>query len=1063
MIERLIRWSVANRVIVLALAAVLAGWGAWAARSTPVDAIPDLSDVQVIVKTTWPGQAPQVIEDQVTYPLSTALLAVPGATTVRGYSMFGDSYVYVLFADGTDIYWARSRVLEYLSQVAPRLPPGAAPALGPDATGVGWVYQYALVDRTGGHDLAQLRALQDWFIRFELQKLPGVAEVAPIGGMVKQYQVVADPVALRAYNLPLSAVRGAIERANQEAGGSVLEMAEAEYMVRAGGYVRGVEDLRDVPLKATAAGGIPVLLKDVAEIRVGPELRRAVSELDGEGEAVGAVIVMRWGGNARATIKAVEAKLGELKRSLPEGVEIVTTYDRSALIDRAVANLWEKLGEEFIVVVLVCAAFLLHLRSSLVVVLSLPLGVLAAFGVMHVQGINANIMSLGGIAIAIGAMVDAAIVMIESLHRRLEHEMLTPENRWRLVAETASEVGPALFFSLVIITLSFLPVFALEAQEGRLFRPLAFTKTYAMAAAAVLSVTLVPVLMGWFVRGRMVPERKNPLNAALIALYRPALRAALAAPWVTIAAALVIVASTAWPLSRIGSEFMPDLDEGDLLYMPSFLPDVSIGRARDVLQLTDRLIKTVPEVASVHGKLGRAETATDPAPISMVETTIRLKPRAEWRPGMTIEGIKAELDRIVRVPGAPNTWTMPIKNRTDMLATGIKTPVGIKVAGPDLATIDRVAVEVERAVKTVPGTVSAYAERPIGGRYVDVEIDRKAAARFGLNVADVQQIVRTAIGGEEVTRSVEGRQRFPVNLRYPQQWRDSPDALATLPIVTPSGAHVALGDVAKVRIQDGPSMIRTENARPNGWLFVDIAGGRDLGGYVAEAKQAVAKSVALPPGYSIAWSGQFEYLERVQERLAVVAPLAVALIALMLWLALKRAADVLIVMGSLPVALAGGAWLLWWLGYHLSVAVAVGFIALAGVAVETAIVMLVYLNLALERRRRDAAAAGRSLTTVDLDDAIVEGALLRLRPKAMTVATIFAGLLPIMLGGGTGSEVMRRIAAPMVGGMVSATVLTLLVIPAVFLVCQRFRLRSPAAVHEGASERPHRSAEQPAE
>jgi Cu(I)/Ag(I) efflux system membrane protein CusA/SilA len=1062
MIERLIRWSIANRVIVLALVAVLAGWGVWAARNTPVDAIPDLSDVQVIVKTTWPGQAPQVIEDQVTYPLSTALLSVPGATTVRGYSMFGDSYVYVLFADGTDMYWARSRVLEYLSQIAPRLPPGAQPALGPDATGVGWVYQYALVDRTGRHDLAQLRALQDWFLRFELQKLPGVAEVAPIGGMVKEYQVVADPVALRAYNLPLSAVREAIERANQESGGSVLEMAGAEYMVRASGYIRGVEDLRNVPLKATA-GGIPVLLKDVAAIRVGPELRRAVSELDGEGEAVGAVVVMRWGGNARATIKAVEAKLAELKRSLPEGVKVVTTYDRSALIDRAVDNLWHKLGEEFAVVVLVCAAFLLHLRSSLVVVLSLPLGVLAAFGVMHAQGINANIMSLGGIAIAIGAMVDAAIVMIESLHRRIEHEPLTPENRWRLVAETAAEVGPALFFSLVIITLSFLPVFALEAQEGRLFKPLAFTKTYAMASAAVLSVTLVPVLMGWFVRGRIIPERRNPLNRALIALYRPALRAALAAPWLTIAAAALIVASAAWPLSRTGSEFMPDLDEGDLLYMPSLLPDVSIGEAREVLQITDRLIKTVPEVASVHGKLGRAETATDPAPISMVETVVRLKPRAEWRPGMTIEGIKAELDRIVRVPGAPNTWTMPIKNRTDMLATGIKTPVGIKVAGPDLAAIDRIAVEVERAVKAVPGTVSAYAERPVGGRYIDVDVDRKAAARYGLNVADVQQIVRTAVGGEEVTRSVEGRQRFPVNLRYPQQWRDSPDALATLPIVTPSGAHVVLGDVARIRVADGPSMIRTENARPNGWVFVDIASGRDLGGYVAAAKEAVARAVALPPGYSIAWSGQFEYLERVKERLTVVAPLAVALIALMRWLALKRAADVLIVMGSLPVALAGGAWLLWGLGYNLSVAVAVGFIALAGVAVETAIVMLVYLNLALERRRREASAAGRRLTAEDLDEAIVEGALLRLRPKAMTVATILAGLLPIMLGGGTGSEVMRRIAAPMVGGMAGATVLTLLVVPALFLVWQRSRLRSSAAVPEGAHVRPARSAEQPAE
>jgi Cu(I)/Ag(I) efflux system membrane protein CusA/SilA len=1043
MIARLIHWSIANRVTVLALALMLAGWGAWSARNTPVDAIPDLSDVQVIVKTTWPGQAPQVIEDQITYPLSTAMLAVPGAATVRGYSMFGDSYVYVLFDEGTDLYWARSRVLEYLAQVAPRLPPGAVPALGPDATGVGWVYQYALIDRTGRHDLAALRALQDWFLKFELQALSGVAEVAPIGGMVRQYQVVADPVALRAYGLPLAAVRDAIQRANQESGGSVLEMAEAEYMVRAGGYIRGADDLRSIPLKATPAG-IPVLLKDVAEIRLGPELRRGVSELDGEGEAVGAVIIMRWGGNARATIKAVDAKLAELRKSLPEGVEIVTTYDRSALIDRAVANLWEKLGEEFVVVVLVCAAFLLHLRSSLVVVLTLPLGILAAFAVMRLQGINANIMSLGGIAIAIGAMVDATIVMIESLHRRIEHEPLTAGNRWRLVGETAAEVGPALFFALVIITLSFLPVFTLEAQEGRLFKPLAFTKTYAMAAASLLSVTLVPVLIGYFVRGRIVPEMRNPLNAGLAALYRPLLHGALAAPWVTIIAALLIVASTAWPLARIGSEFMPDLDEGDILYMPSLLPDVSIGKAREVLQLTDRLIKTVPEVESVHGKLGRAETATDPAPLSMIETVIRLKPRAEWRPGLTLEALKAELDRIVRIPGMPNTWTMPIKNRTDMLATGIKTPLGVKVSGPDLSVIDRIASVVERAIKDVPGTVSAYAERPVGGRYVDIAIDRRAAARYGLNVADVQQIVRTAVGGEEVTRTVEGLQRFPVNLRYPQHWRDSPTALTTLPIVTPSGAHVALGDLARITIQDGPGMIRTENARLNGWVFVDIAG-RDLGGYVADAKAAVAAAVKLPPGYALAWSGQFEYLERVRDRLDVVAPLTVVLIALMLWLTFRRGAEVLIVLTSLPVALAGGIWLLWWLGYNLSIAVIVGFIALGGVAVETAIVMLLYLNLALDRRRTVAVSSGRALTTRDLEEAVVEGALLRLRPKAMTVATIIAGLLPILLGTGTGSEVMRRIAAPMVGGMVTATVLTLLVIPAMFLVWQRLRLRSPAA------------------
>ncbi|HEY0834236.1 MAG TPA: efflux RND transporter permease subunit [Azospirillum sp.] len=1043
MIEGLIRWSVGNRGIVLLLAAMLAGWGVWAVRNTPVDAIPDLSDVQVIIKTTYPGQAPQVVEDQITYPLSTALLAVPGAMTVRGVSMFGDSYVYVLFREGTDLYWARSRVLEYLSQVAPRLPPGARPALGPDATGVGWIFQYALVDRSGRHDVGQLRALQDWFLKFELQATPGVAEVAPIGGMVRQYQVVVDPNALRAYGLPLAQVREAIERANQESGGSVLEMAEAEYMVRASGYIKGVDDLRNVPLKANPAG-VPILLKDVADIRLGPELRRSVGELDGQGEAVGGVVVMRWGENALTTIDAIKAKIERLRHSLPEGVEIVTTYDRSDLIGRAIDNLKDKLTEESIVVVLVCAAFLLHLRSSLVIILTLPLGILAAFVVMHAQGINANIMSLGGIAIAIGAMVDAAIVMIESLHRRIEHEPLTKENRWRLVAETAAEVGPALFFSLVIITLSFLPVFALESQEGRMFKPLAFTKTYAMAAAAVLSVTLVPVLMGYFVRGRIVAERRNPLNSLLIWLYRPLLRGAMAAPWVTILAAILLVASMAWPLQRIGSEFMPDLDEGDLLYMPSLMPDVSIGKAREVLQQTDRLIKTVPEVEAVYGKIGRAETATDPAPISMFETTIKLKSRDRWRPGMDMAGIRTELDRAVKVPGVTNVWIMPIKNRIDMLATGVKTPVGIKVAGPDLGEIGRLAAQVEAAVRAVPGTASAYAERPVGGRYVDVDINRRAAARYGLNIADVQQVVRTAVGGEEVTQSIEGLQRFPVNVRYPWEWRDTPDALAALPIVTPSGAHIALGDVARVRIKDGPGMIRTENARLNGWVFVDIAG-RDLGGYVADAREVIARSVRLPPGYSLSWSGQFEYLERVRGRLTAIAPLTVALIALMLWFTFQRLGEVLVVMASLPVALAGGVWLLWYLGFNLSVAVGVGFIALAGVAVETAIIMLVYLNLALERHRAEVAAEGRALTPEDVEAAVIEGALLRLRPKVMTVATIFAGLLPIMVGGGTGSEVMRRIAAPMVGGMASATALTLIVIPAVYLIWQRFRLRTQAA------------------
>ncbi len=1055
MIERLIEWSVQNRFFVLVLAAVLAGGGLWAVRSTPVDAIPDLSDVQVIIKTTFPGQAPQVVEDQITYPLTTAMMAVPGAVTVRGFSFFGDSYVYVLFEDGTDLYWARSRVLEYLSQVTPRLPAGATPALGPDATGVGWIYQYALVDRTGGHDIGQLRALQDWFLKYELQTVPGVSEVATIGGMVRQYQVSVDPNALRAYNLTLQRIREAITRGNAEAGGSVIEMAEAEYMVRASGYIDEIADLRSIPLKAGPMG-IPVLLKDVAEIRIGPELRRGVSELDGEGEAVGGVIVMRWGENALATIDAVKAKLEDLRHGLPPGVEIVTTYDRSSLILRAIDNLWHKLGQEFVVVVLVCAAFLLHLRSSLVIVITLPLGVLAAFVVMRAQGINANIMSLGGIAIAIGAMVDAAIVMIESLHRRLQNDGARGVDRWRIVTETANEVGPALFFSLLIITVSFIPVFALEAQEGRLFKPLAFTKTYAMAAAAILSVTLVPVLMGYFVRGRLIAEDRNPLNVACMWLYRPCLRLALAAPWLVILAGVLLAASVAWPLMRTGTEFMPELDEGDLLYMPSLMPGVSIGKAREVLQQTDRLIATVPEVEHAHGKVGRAETATDPAPLTMVETTIRLKPKDQWRPGVTLDDIRAELDRIVQLPGVTNVWIMPIKNRIDMLATGVKTPVGVKVSGPDLEAIGRLAAQIETAVQEVPGTLSAYAERPVGGRFLSVDIDRQTAARYGLNVADVQDVVRTAIGGLKVTESIEGLERFPVNIRYPADWRNSPDALRQLPIVTPSGAHIALGDVARIAIEDGPGMIRTENARLNGWVFVDIAG-RDLGGYVNEARDVVARSVDLPPGYSIAWAGQFEYLERVQDRLTIIAPLTIVIIALMLWMTFHRMGEVLIVLAALPVALAGGVWLLWFLDFNLSVAVAVGFIALAGVAVETVIVMLVYLNVALKGRIKAAARERRRVENHEIEDAITEGALLRLRPKLMTVATIFAGLLPIMFGSGTGSEVMRRIATPMVGGMITATIVTLIVVPAVYLVWQRAAQRRELVAEPAPSQTPNLS------
>ncbi|MFQ5534538.1 MAG: efflux RND transporter permease subunit [Sphingomonadales bacterium] len=1032
MIANLIRWSLANRFLVVMLAVLLGAWGLYAVGKTPLDAIPDLSDVQVIIKTTYPGQAPQVVEDQVTYPLTTAMLAVPGAVTVRGYSFFNDSYVYILFEDGTDLYWARSRVLEYLSQVAPLLPDGARPALGPDATGVGWVYQYALIDRTGRHDLSALRGLQDWFLKFELQTVEGVAEVATIGGMVKQYQVVVDPNRLRAYDIPLTKIRDAIRLGNQETGGRVIEMAEAEYMVRASGYIDDLDDLKKIPLGHTEMG-TPIFLEDLAEIRLGPELRRGIGELNGEGEAVGGVIIMRFGENALATIGRVKEKLEILKRSLPEGVEIVETYDRSALIERAVSTLNEKLIEEFIAVALVCALFLFHLRSALVVVLSLPLGIVAAFIVMNGQGINANIMSLGGIAIAIGAMVDATIVMIENLHKHMERESLTPENRWRIVAKAAVEVGPPLFFSLLIITFSFVPIFVLEAQEGRLFRPLAFTKTYAMAAAAGLSVTLVPVLMGYFIRGRITPEHKNPINRGLIAGYRPFINLVLKHPKSMVAVTLLIMASAVWPLRHIGSEFMPDLDEGDLLYMPSAFPAASAGKMAEIVQQTNRLIMTVPEVASVYGKAGRAETATDPAPLTMVETTIRLKPREEWRPGMTTEKLKRELDRLVQVPSLTNVWIMPIKNRIDMLATGIKTPVGIKVAGPDLDVIGEIGELIETVIRDVPGTASVYAERVTGGRFIDVDIDRVAAARFGLNIADVQDIVQTAIGGMTVTQSVEGLERYPVNLRYPRGIRDSLDRLRGLPVVTPFGAQIPLGRLATIEVSNGPGVVRSENARLNGWIYVDISG-RDIGSYVADARRAVLEQVDMPPGYSLAWSGQYEYMERARERLGLVVPVTLVIILLLLYLSFRNLTAVLIIMGTLPLALVGGIWLLYLLGYNMSVAVGVGFIALAGVAVEIGVLMMVYLNEAWGRRRREAREQGRAVTAEDLRAAVIDGALLRVRPIMMTVSVIIAGLLPIMVGTGTGSEVMRRIAAPMVGGMVSATVLTLLVIPAMFLL-----------------------------
>ena len=1034
MIIRIIEWSLRNRFLVLFLSVIVTGWGIYSVSTTPVDAIPDLSDVQVIIRTSYPGQAPNVVEDQVTYPLSTAMLSVPRAVTVRGYSFFGDSYVYVIFEDGTDLYWARSRVLEYLSQVSGRLPPGASPQLGPDATGVGWIYEYALVDRSGNHDLAQLRSIQDWFLKFELQTVPGVSEVATVGGMVRQYQVVVDPDGLRAYGLTLAQVRRAIQRGNQEVGGSVIEMAEAEYMVRATGYINSIDDLKRIPL-IVSDQGTPVLLQDVADIRLGPQMRRGIADLDGEGEVVGGIVVMRWGENALQTIDNVKQKLKQLEAGLPEGVEIVETYDRSGLIERAVDTLKNRLVEEFLVVALVCAVFLFHLRSSLVIVFSLPIGILVAFIIMRGQGINANIMSLGGIAIAIGAMVDAAIVMIENLHKHIEKEGLTDENRWRLVRKATLEVGPPLFFSLLIITLSFIPVFTLEAQEGRLFSPLAYTKTYAMAAAAGLSITLVPVLMGIFVRGRIRPELDNPLNRWLLAGYKPVINAVLRFPKVFLAGAVILVLLTIWPLSRLGAEFMPDLDEGDLLYMPTTFPAVSIGKARELLQQTDRLIRTVPEVERVFGKMGRADTATDPAPLTMIETLIQLKPRNEWRAGMDLDGLKRELDGIVKFPGLTNAWVMPIKTRIDMLATGIKTPVGIKVAGPDLVTIQAIGEQIEEALLRVPGTASAYSERVVGGRYITIDINRIEAARYGLNIADVQEVVSTAVGGMNVTQSVEGLERYPVNMRYPRNVRDSVSNLKNLPIVTPTGARIPLQEVADVRVDSGPAMIKSENARLNGWIFVDIKD-RDLASYVADAQRVVSDSVDLPAGYSVTWSGQYEYLVRAKKRLSLVVPVTLVIILLLLYLNFRGIVEVLIIMGTLPLALVGGLWLLYLLDYNMSVAVGVGFIALAGVAVEIGVVLLVYLNHALERRLGEQRDEAR-LTPAQVREVVIDGALLRLRPIMMTVAAILAGLLPIMFGSGTGSEVVRRIAAPMVGGLISTTVLTLIVIPALYLLWKR--------------------------
>ncbi len=1029
MIEWIIRASVKARGLVVVAALVLTVIGIAAVRTTPVDALPDLSDVQVIIRTTYPGQAPQIVENQVTYPLTTTMLSVPGARVVRGYSFVGDSFVYVLFEDGTDLYWARSRVLEYLSQVQGRLPPGATASLGPDATGVGWIYEYALVDKTGRHDLAQLRSIQDWFLRFELKAVPGVAEVASIGGMVKQYQVVVDPQKLASYGVTANDVSEALKRANQETGGGVVEMAEAEYIVRATGYLKTLDDFRAVPIR-TAAGGIPVLLGDIATVQVGPDMRRGIAELNGEGEVAGGVIVMRQGKNAREVIEGVRSKLAELKASLPPGVEIVTTYDRSGLIDRAVENLTGKLFEEFLIVALVCGLFLWHARSALVAILTLPLGILIAFIVMRFQGLNANILSLGGIAIAIGAMVDAAVVMIENAHKHLERwahdhpgEELKGEARWRVITDAAAEVGPALFLSLLIITFSFIPIFSLQGQEGRLFAPLAFTKTYAMAGAALLSITLIPVLMGWLIRGRIPAEDTNPINRWLTRVYRPALDWVLAKPKAALLIAGLVFASSLWPISQTGGEFMPQMNEGDLLYMPSALPGISTAKAAMLLQQTDRLIKTVPEVESVFGKAGRADSATDPAPLEMFETTIRFKPKSQWRAGMTQERLIDELDKTVKVPGLANFWIPPIRNRIDMLATGIKSPIGIKVSGANLDDIDRTAREIEAVAKTVPGISSALAERLSGGRYIVVSINRAAAARFGLNVADVQSVVSGAIGGEAVGQTVEGLARYPISVRYPREIRDSVDDIVNLPVLTPSRQQITLGTVADVRISNGPPMLRSENGRPATWVYID-GRGRALTEIVGDLQRAVAQKVKLPPGISIAYTGQFEFLERATQRLKIVVPATLLIIFALLYATFRRWDEAALIMATLPFALTGGVWLLYLLGYNQSVATGVGFIALAGVSAEFGVVMLIYLKSALAENS-------------NVETAVRAGALLRVRPKAMTVAVILAGLFPILVGTGTGSEVMSRIAAPMVGGMLTAPLLSMLIIPAAYLLMRR--------------------------
>ena len=1038
MIKLLIRWSIKNRLLILLSAVLLSLWGGYSVNTISLDAIPDLSDVQVIVRTSYPGQSPQVVEDQITYPLSTAMLSVPGAKTVRGYSFFGDSFVYIIFSDDTDLYWARSRVLEYLSQVTDQLPPNAKPKLGPDATGVGWIYQYAIVDRSGKHDLSELRSIQDWQVKYELQTVPGVAEVATVGGMVKQYQVVVDPNRLRGYYLTLTNVKRAIEESNNEVGGSVLELSEAEYMVRIKGYVEEVEDLKlvSVPTIRRRTSISSVLLEDVAQdIRIGPAMRRGVADLNGEGEVVGGIIVMRSGSNALTTINAVKEKLDELRQSLPDGVEIVETYDRSGLINRGVETLSHRLVEEMLVVILVCALFLMHFRSSLVILVSLPVSILVAFAVMRMQGINANIMSLGGIAIAIGTMVDASIVMIENAHKHIERaeqeQNFNHQARVTAIYNAAKEVGSPLFFSLLIIAFSFLPIFTLEAQEARLFLPLAFTKTYAMAIAAGVSITLVPALMAYLIKGKIRKEKDNVLSQFFIRLYTPVINAALHKPGLTLIFTVLLLLSAIWPYTQLGREFMPEMDEGDLLYMPTTLPGLSIGKAREILQQTDRLIKTVPEVKQVFGKVGRAETATDPAPLTMLETTIQLKPRDQWREGMTMDKLKLELDQRVKIPSLHNAWLMPIRTRIDMQSTGINTPIGLKISGPDLSKIQHIGKQVESIIRDLPDTRTVYAERVLGARYIDIDIDRDSAAHYGLSIGEIQEAASIAIGGMNLTTIVEARQRYTVNLRYPQEMRDSIASLKELQLIATEDTHVQLQDLAEIKIVDGPPLIKSENARMNAWVFITNESG-DIGGYVESAKQALKENLTVPAGYSLSWSGQYQYMQRAEKRMQTIIPVTLFIILILLYLSFRSMTESIIVMISVPLALVGGIWLLYALEYHMSVAVAVGFIALSGVAAEFGVVMLVYLKEAINRRK--------PATDEELIDSVIDGAVLRVRPKAMTAAVIIAGLLPIMIGTGAGSDVMQRIAAPMIGGMITAPLVSMVLIPVIYYLWQKRRL-----------------------